>query len=95
MQFPYVLFQVKVPAEAFPAGPASEGLLVVVRVHVKREVIDLMEGFATDWTLVLFFATVGQFVILVIPCKINKKKKKNELCQIFPQQVNSSQLSYI
>jgi len=48
VQFPYVLFQVKVPAKAFPAGPAGEGLLVVVRVHVKREVIHLMEGFATD-----------------------------------------------
>ncbi len=69
MQFPYVLFQVKVPAEAFPADPTGEGLLVVVRVHVKREVIDLMEGFATDWTLVLFLAAVGQFVILVIPWK--------------------------
>ncbi len=48
MQFPYVAFQVKVPAEAFPADPTREGLLVVVRVHVEREVIDLMEGFATD-----------------------------------------------
>lgn len=48
MQFPYVLFQVKVPTEAFPADPACEGLLIVMRVHVKREVIDLMEGFATD-----------------------------------------------
>ncbi len=86
MQFPYVLFQVKVPTEALPAGPTGERLLVGVRVHVKREVIDLMEGFATDWTLVLFLDAVGQFVILVIPWKNNK----NELCLFFPQQVYSS-----
>lgn len=48
MQFPNVFFKIKVPAETLSACRTGERLLVVVRVHVKREVIDLMEGFATD-----------------------------------------------
>lgn len=61
-----MFFQIKVPTKAFPASPARERLLVVVRVHVEGQVIDLVEGFAADRALELFLAAVRQFVIFVI-----------------------------
>lgn len=35
-------------------------------VHVKGEVVDLVEGFVTDRALVLFLLGVGEAVILVV-----------------------------
>ena len=35
-------------------------------VHMKREVINLVERFVTDVTLVLFLGTVGEFMVFVI-----------------------------
>lgn len=66
MQLPDVFLQVKVPAEAFATGGAGEGLLVIVRVHVERQVVHLMERFAADGTLELLLAAVGQLVVLVV-----------------------------
>ena len=66
VQLPDVLLQVKVPAEAFATGWAGEGLLVVVRVHVEGQVVDLVERFAADGALELLLAAVGQLVVLVV-----------------------------
>ena len=41
MQLADVLLEVEVPAESFVAVFAREGLLLVVRVHVECEVVDL------------------------------------------------------
>ena len=68
VQLPDVLLQVEVAAEAFAAGGAGEGLLVVVRVHVEGEVVDLVEGLVADGALVLFLSAVRQFVVLVVSC---------------------------
>lgn len=61
-----MLLQVEVPAEAFAARGAGEGLLVVVRVHVESQVVYLVEGFVADIALELFLAAVRQFMIFVI-----------------------------
>lgn len=66
VQFPYVLLQVKVPTEAFSTGAAREGFLVVVGVHVERQVVDLMEGLVTNRTFELLLSTVRQFVVFVV-----------------------------
>lgn len=58
MQLPDVFLQVKVAAEAFATGDAGEGLLVIVCVHVKGQVVDLMEGLVAYGTLVLLFPAV-------------------------------------
>lgn len=67
MQFPDVFLQVKVPAEALAAGGAGEGLLVVVRVHVEGQVVDLVERLAADGALELLLPAVRQLVVLVVP----------------------------
>lgn len=70
MQFPNVFFKIKVPAETLSACRTGERLLVVVRVHVKCEVVHLVEGFVADIALELFFSAVSQFVVLVVSLKI-------------------------
>lgn len=74
MQLSDVLLQVKVAAEAFAAGGAREGLLVVVRVHVERQVVDLMEGLVADGALVLLLSAVRQLVVLVVSYKSQREK---------------------
>ena len=66
VQLPDVFLQVKVPAEALAARGAGEGLLVVVRVHVEGEVVDLVEGLVTDGAFVLLLPAVRQLVVLVV-----------------------------
>lgn len=41
VEFPQVFLQVEVPAESLAANVARERFLVVVRVHVKRQVVHL------------------------------------------------------
>lgn len=67
MQLPHVFLEIEIPAETFPAYPASERFLVIVGVHVKCKVIDLMECFGAHRALVSFFTAVGEFVVLVVP----------------------------
>lgn len=74
MQFSDVLLQVKVPAESFAASWAREGLLVIVRVHVERQVVYLVEGLVAYVALKLFLAAVCQFVVLVVTLTIEKKR---------------------
>lgn len=66
VQLPHVLLQIEVPAESLGADAAGVGLLVVVRVHVEGEVVDLVEGLVADVALVGLFAAVGQLVVLVV-----------------------------
>lgn len=61
-----MLLQVEIPTKPFPTRFAGEGLLVVVRVHVKGQVVDLVERFITDDTLERLFPAVGQLVILIV-----------------------------
>lgn len=76
VQLPDVLLQVEVAAEPFPAGGAGEGLFVVVRVHVKGEVVDLVEGLVADGALILFLSAVRQFVVLVVSCTDSNKQSR-------------------
>lgn len=61
-----MLFQVKVPTKALAAGSARKWLSLVVRVHVKGEVIDLMERLTTFFTFKPLFVAMSEFVVLVI-----------------------------
>lgn len=66
VKLPRVLLQVEVTTEALGAYVAREGLAVVVRVHVERQVVHLVEGFAAQRAFVRFLAAVGQLVVLVV-----------------------------
>ena len=56
MQLAHVLLQVKVATEALGTDPARVWLFVVVRVHVERQVVDLVKRLVTDLALVLLLA---------------------------------------
>ena len=66
VQLPHVLLQVKVPAEALGADLARVRLLVVVRVHVEGQIVDLVEGLVADVALVRLVPAVRQLVVLVV-----------------------------
>lgn len=66
VQLPHVLLEVEVPAEALAADLAGERLLVVVRVHVEGQIVDLVEGLVADVALVRLLAAVRQLVVLVV-----------------------------
>lgn len=66
MQLPHVLLQIEVAAEALGADLARVRLLVVVRVHVEGQVVDLVEGLVADIALVRLVAAVRQLVVLVV-----------------------------
>ena len=42
-----MLLEVEIPTESFAAGGASERLAVLVRVHVERQVVDLVKRLRT------------------------------------------------
>jgi len=66
VQLADVFLEVKVPAEAFAAGGAGEGLLVVVGVHVEGQIVHLVESLVADIALELLLPAVGQLVVLVV-----------------------------
>lgn len=66
MQLPHVLLEVEVPAKALAADLAGERFLVVVRVHVEGQVVDLMEGLVANVALVRLLAAMRKLVILVV-----------------------------
>lgn len=69
VQLSHMFLEVEVAAEAFAACGAREWLLVVVRVHVEGEVVDLVEGLAADGAFKLLLTAVRQLVVFVIPWK--------------------------
>lgn len=75
MQLTDVLLEVKVPAEAFAAGGAGEGLLVVVGVHVEGQIVHLMKSLVADIALELLLPAVSQLVVFVIAWECEKKGK--------------------
>jgi hypothetical protein len=66
MEFPHVFFQVKVPTKPLSAEMASKRFLVIVRVHMKRQIVDLVESLVADCTFILLLAGVGEFMVLVV-----------------------------
>ena len=44
MQFPHMFLQVKVTTETFTTYVACEWFLIIMRVHVKGQVVDLKKG---------------------------------------------------
>lgn len=58
VELPHVLLQVEVPAEALAAYLAGERFLVVVRVHMESEIVDLVECLIADVALVRLLAAV-------------------------------------
>lgn len=66
MKLPHMLLQVKVPTKSLRADLALKRLLIVVRVHVKRQVVDLMKGLVTNLTFVRLLAAVRQLVVLIV-----------------------------
>lgn len=66
MKFSHVFLQIKVPTETFATCVARERLLVVVCMHMKCEVVHLMERLAADVTLEGLHARVCQAMVLVV-----------------------------
>lgn len=62
-----MFLQIEVATESLRAYFALERLLVIVRVHVECQIVDLMKRLVTNLTFVRLLARVRQFVILVIP----------------------------
>src|SRR5277367_2648354 len=60
VQLADVFLEIKVPTEALAADPARKGFLVVVRVHVEGQVVDLVEGLVAYRALVGLLAAVRQ-----------------------------------
>lgn len=67
VELSHVLLQIKVAAESLRAYFALERLLVIVRVHMECQIVDLMKRLVTNLTFIRLLARVRQFVILVIP----------------------------
>lgn len=61
-----MFLEIEVPAEALATYLAGERFFVIMGVHVKSEVVDLMEGLRADSAFISFFPAVGEFVILII-----------------------------
>lgn len=61
-----MFLQIEIPAESFPAYFARERFLLVMRVHVKSQIVHLVKGFRAHGALVRFLRAVSQFVVLVI-----------------------------
>lgn len=66
MQLPHVLLEVKVSAKALATDLTGERLLVIVRMHVEGQIVDLMKRFVADVALVRFLTAVRELVILVV-----------------------------
>lgn len=66
VQFADMLFEVEIPAESFSTFFACKWLLVIVCVHVKCQIVHLMESFAADVALEGFLACVCQPVIFIV-----------------------------
>lgn len=61
-----MLLEVKVSAKALATDLAGEWLLVVVRMHVEGQIVNLVKRLITDAALVRFLATVCELVILIV-----------------------------
>lgn len=66
VQLSHVLLKVEISAESFCADFAREGFLIVVGVHVKGEIVDLMKRLVADGTLVGLISAVRQLVVFVV-----------------------------
>lgn len=58
VEFAQVFLEIEVPAKPFATDVTRERLLVVVSVHVKRQVVHLMESFMAHCALKRFFHAV-------------------------------------
>lgn len=67
MKLARVLLEVKVPAEPLAAHLARVRFLVIVRVHVEGQVVDLVKSFVADGALVGLLTRVREPVVLVVP----------------------------
>lgn len=61
-----MLFEVKIPTESFATFFTCEWLFVVVRVHVKCQIVHLMESFAANVTLEGLLAGVRKAMVFII-----------------------------
>lgn len=66
VEFPRMLLQVEIPAEAFSAYIASKRFPLVVCMHVEGQVVDLVECLVAYRTFVSFLSAVGQTMVLIV-----------------------------
>lgn len=66
VQLSHVLLEIEISAESFGADFTRERFLVVVGVHVKGKIVDLVKCLVTNAAFVCLIATVRQFVVLVV-----------------------------
>ena len=62
-----MLFEVEIPTESFATFFTCEWLFVVVRVHMKCQIVHLMESFAANVAFKRFLAGVRKAMIFIIP----------------------------
>ena len=53
-----MFLQIEIPTESLPTDFTREGLLIIVGVHVKSEIVNLVECLVTNVTLVGLVPTV-------------------------------------
>lgn len=61
-----MFFKVKIPAESLAAFLACKWFLVIMRVHVKCQIVHLVESLAADVALEGFLASMSESVIFII-----------------------------
>ena len=66
MKFSHVFLQIKVSTKPFAAYLTRERLLIIVGVHMKGEIVDLVKSFATDMTLEWLYSSVSETVVLIV-----------------------------
>lgn len=66
MKLSHVLLEIKVTTESLAARFASIGLLFVVGMHVKGEIVNLMERFVANCAFICLISAMSQLMILVI-----------------------------
>lgn len=66
MELPHVFLEIKISAKTLAAHAARKRLLVVVSVHVERQIVNLVKGLRANRAFVGLFPTVGEFVVLVV-----------------------------
>lgn len=61
-----MFLQIKVSTKAFGTYSARVWLLIIVCVHVKREIVDLMESFIAYSAFILFFCAMCKFMVFIV-----------------------------
>ena len=66
MAFSDMFFQIKISTKSFITKMANKWFGIRVRMHVRGQIVQLMESLSTKETLASFFVGMSQFMIFII-----------------------------